>query len=124
MLKLAIEAHKPVKPPPQHASSVEWWREQVEALVAGGAAPRAIFDRLRLEHAEFDGSLSAIKRLVATIVKERGIRAEDVAIPVDTLPGRVAQVDFGAVGSRHAFARIVFEKKVETWLALHVAAFE
>jgi len=146
VLKLAIEAHKPAKPPPQHASSVEQWREHVEALVAGGAAPKAIFDRLRLEHEEFRGSLSAIKRMVAAIVKERGVRADDVAIPVDTLPGQVAQVDFGAVGklwdpkekrlrkayvflmvlghSRHAFARIVFDQKVETWLVLHVAAFE
>lgn len=49
VLKLAIEAHKPAKPPPQHASSVEQWREHVEALVAGGAAPKAISDGLRLE---------------------------------------------------------------------------
>ena len=54
VLKLAIEAHKPAKPPPQHASSVERWREHVEALVSGGAAPKAIFDRLRLEHDEFE----------------------------------------------------------------------
>lgn len=66
--------------------------------MAGGAAPKANFDRLRLEHEEFRGSLSAIKRMVAAIVKERGVRADDVASPVDTLPGQVAQVGFGAVG--------------------------
>ena len=146
VLKLAIEAHKPSRAPPQHESSVERWREQVTALVAAGAAPKAIFDRLRLEHSEFKGSLSAIKRMVTSIVKQRGVRPEDVAIPVDTHPGQIAQVDFGAVGklwdpeqkrlrkayvflmvlgfSRHVFARLVFDQKVETWLALHVGAFE
>ncbi len=146
VLRLALETHKPVKRTTQHASSVERWRKQVESLVADGAAPKAIFDRLRIEHGEFSGSLSAIKRMVAGITKERGVRAEDVAIPVETRPGQVAQVDFGAVGklwdprrkqlrkayvflmvlghSRHVFARIVFDQKIETWLALHVAAFE
>jgi len=67
VLKLAIEAHKPSRPPPQYESSVERWREQVEALVAAGAAPKAIFDRLRLEHNKFKGSPSAIKRMVASV---------------------------------------------------------
>ncbi len=145
-LRLAIEAHKPTRPPPQHESSVERWREDVEAFVTAGATPKAIFDRLRVDHEEFCGSLSAIKRMVAGIAKARGVRAQDVAIPVVTLPGKVAQVDFGAVGklwdatekrlrtayvflmvlghSRHQFARIVFDQKVDMWLALHVAAFE
>ena len=146
VLRLAIEAHKPTRPPPQHESSVERWREDVEAFVTAGATPKANFDRLRVDHEEFCGSLSAIKRMVAGIAKARGVRAQDVAIPVVTVPGKVAQVDFGAVGklwdatekrlrtayvflmvlghSRHQFARIVFDQKVDTWLALHVAAFE
>ena len=146
VLRLAVEAYKPTRPPPQHESSVERWREHVEGFVTAGAAPKAIFDRLRIEHEEFSGSLSAIKRMVAGIAKERGVRAQDVAIPVVTLPGQVAQVDFGSVGklwdprekrlrpahvflmvlghSRHQFARIVFDQKIETWLELHVAAFE
>ena len=146
VLRLAIEAYRPTRPPPQHESSVERWREHVEAFVSAGASPKAIFDRLRVEHEEFRGSLSAIKRMVAGFVKERGVRPQDVAIPVVTLPGKVAQVDFGEVGklwdpkekrlrtafvflmvlghSRHQFARIVFDQKVGTWLALHVAAFE
>jgi transposase len=63
-----------------------------------------------------------------------------------TLPGQEAQVDFGYVGrlydptegqlrkayvfvmvlgySRQQFSRICFDKKVETWLLLHVGAFE
>src|SRR5690606_12162928 len=72
-------------------------------------------------------------------------RPEDVAIPVETRAGEVAQVDFGYVGylvdpqsgklrkawvfvmvlgfSRHMFARIVFDQSVRTWLRLHVEAF-
>src|SRR5690606_11268259 len=102
--------------------------------------------RLRTEDREFTGSLSAIKRLYASVRKAEGVRPEDVAIPVDTMPGKIAQVDFGAVGklwdprekavrkayvfimvlghSRHQFARIVFDQKLETWLSLHAEAFK
>ncbi len=65
---------------------------------------------------------------------------------METRPGEVAQVDFGYVGrlydprahvmrkawvfvmvlgySRHLFARIAFDQTTETWLRLHVEAFE
>jgi hypothetical protein len=68
-----------------------------------------------------------------------------VAIPVETAPGEIAQVDFGYVGklldpttmtlrkawcfvmvlgfSRHMVVRVVFDQRIETWLALHVEAF-
>ena len=70
-----------------------------------------------------------------------------MAIPVETRPGEVAQVDFGHVGkpfdpvervmrhhedvrvvlvlghSRHMVARLVFDQKVATWLRLHIEAF-
>lgn len=67
-------------------------------MLERGAIPTAIFDRLRLEHDAFQGSLSAIKRLCTRLQQSVGIRAEDVAIPVQTAPGEVAQVDFGYVG--------------------------
>lgn len=73
------------------------------------------------------------------------MRAEDVAIPVETVAGDVAQVDFGYIGhlydatvgrlrkawvfvlvlahSRWMFARIAFDQKIETWLRCHVEAF-
>ena len=63
-----------------------------------GAKPRAIYDRLKLEERDFDGSLAAVKRAVRRLVRERGIRPEDVAIPVETASGDIAQVDFGYVG--------------------------
>lgn len=145
-LKAIVEAAKPMVRRQQHRSSVERWRPQVEELVDNGAQATAIFDRLRLKHDDFKGTLSAVKRLVAKIQRDKGIDPNDVAIPVETSPGKVAQVDFGSVGklwdlqerrlrkayvfvmvlghSRHQFARLVFDQKVETWLALHVEAFE
>jgi transposase len=149
ILRAAIESVRPAKPPvPQQTSSVEKWRATIEALANDGATPTAIYDKLRTEHkaAGFDGSLSAVKRLYARIRVDKGISPNDVAIPVDTQPGHVGQVDFGSVGklwdpvthalreafvfvlvlaySRHQFAKLVFNQKVDTWLALHVEAFE
>jgi hypothetical protein len=130
----------------QQTSSVERWRPTIEALANDGASPTAIYDKLRIEHkaAGFDGSLSAVKRLYARIRVDQGISPNDVAIPVDTQPGHVGQVDFGSVGklwdpvthalrdafvfvlvlaySRHQFCKLVFNQKIETWLALHVEA--
>ena len=95
---------------------------------------------------DFKGTLSAAKRLCATVSKAKPVSPDDVVIPVETAPGEVAQVDFGYVGkiydpaagrerkawvfvfvlgfSRHMFARIVFDQKIETWLRVHVEAFE
>ena len=97
-LRAAVTAHHPPKLPPQQTSTVDAFRERIEALMAKGLRPRAIYDRLRLESPEFRGSYSAIKRLWRTIRKARGVRAEDVAIPVETSPVAVAQGDFGYVG--------------------------
>ncbi len=43
------------------------WRDAVEAMMAKGATPTAIYDCLHLEEAEFTGSLSAIQRLYARL---------------------------------------------------------
>lgn len=131
---------------PQHSSSVERWREVVVRLRAKGAGPKGIFDYLRLHDDVFDGSLSAIKRLCCRIDREQGPRATDVAIPVETAPGEVAQVDFvyakkrydperGVLRkswlfvmtlgfSRRMYCALVFDQRVETWLRLHIDAFE
>jgi transposase len=149
VLKMAVEAHHPRRTPPQQVSSVEAWIDQVEKLRKTGLRPRAIYDRLRLEDEGFRESgatLSAVKRLWRRLRRAQGVRAEDVAIPVETRAGEVAQVDFGYVGrlydpvqrvmrkawvfvmvlgySRHMVTRIVFDQTVETWLWLHVEAFE
>jgi transposase len=145
-LKAAVLAKHPLPPLPKHqVTSLEPYVELITSLVGKGLGPRAIFDRLRLEHPGFGGSHSAIKRLCRTLKRARGVRPEDVAIPVETAPGEVAQVDFGYVGklfdpstatlrkawcfvmvlgfSRHMVVRVVFDQRIETWLALHVEAF-
>lgn len=144
-LKAAVLAAHPPSLPPQQTSSLEKYREVIVGLCDKGLGPRAIFDRLRLEHPEFDGSHSAVKRLYRGLARAKGVQAKDVAIPVETGPGEVAQVDFGYVGklldpatmtlrkawcfvmvlswSRHMVVRVVFDQKIETWLQLHVEAF-
>ena len=145
VLKQAVLEHAPPKSPPQQQSSVAQWRPQIEKLMGKGLQPRAIYDRLRLDHSDFEGTRSAVKRLVVAIRRERGVTPEQVAIPVETEPGDVAQVDFGYAGrlwdsdtkrlrrawvfvmvlgySRHQFVEVVFDQKVETWLWLHAQAF-
>ncbi len=148
-LKAAVEEQLPRKLPPQQVSSLEPWLLRIEEAWKKGAGPRAIYDELRLKDEGFieaRATLSAVKRVCARLKRARGVKPEDVAIPVETRPGEVAQVDFGYVGrlydprarvmrkawvflmvlgySRHLFARIVFDQTTETWLRLHVEAFE
>jgi DNA replication protein DnaC len=146
VLQQVLARQLPARLQPQQVSSVESWRDVIAAMLERRAGPRSIFDRLRLEHPDFPGSLSAVKRLCARLSHERGVSAEDVAIPVETEPGHVAQVDFTYVGklydseqgvlrkcwlflmslghSRHMYCQLVFDQKVETWVRLHVEAFE
>lgn len=140
-----LKAALPVRPGPQERSTVEDWVPRIRVLLTRRAGPRAIYDCLRSTDPDFRGSLSAVKRLCRRLGGELGVQPEDVAIPVDTAPGEVAQVDFGYVGmvfdavtqitrkawvfvmvlaySRHQFAKVVFDQKAETWQQLHVEAF-
>lgn len=140
-----LKAALPVRAGPQETSTVEGWVPRILPLLARHAGPRAIYDRLRSTDPDFRGSLSAVKRLCLRLGKELGVQPEDVAIPVDTDAGEVAQVDFGYVvmvfdasaqvlrkgwvfvmvlgHSRHQFAKVVFDQRAETWQQLHVAAF-
>lgn len=127
-------------------SSVERFKDEVMRLRAKCAGPTAIHDHLRIQQADYKGSLSAIKRLCLRLEREEGPKAVDVAIPVETAPGEVAQVDFGYAGkrydpargvlrkcwifvmtlgfSRRMYCELVFDQKVETWIRLHIQAFE
>jgi len=133
-------------PPPQQVSTVEGWRDAIAALHARGAGPTAIHDHLRVNTSGYAGSLSAVKRLCRHLTSSAGPQETDVAIPVQTAPGELAQVDFGYAGkrydgergvlrkswlfvmtlgfSRRTFCELVFDQKVETWVRLHIAAFE
>ena len=148
VLKRSVLSVIPSKVAPQQVSSLERWLDVIVELHGKGLGPRGIYDRLQLENEAFresKGTLSAVKRVCARLKKARGVRAEDVAIPVETKAGQVAQVDFGSVGrlfdpvervmrpayvfvlvlghSRHMVARLVFDQKVATWLQLHAEAF-
>jgi len=132
--------------PEQEISSVEPWRKDIMGKVKNGAGPTAIYDYLRTENEDFKGSLSAIKRMVHRIRQAEGPSAESVVLHVETLPGEVAQVDFGSVGklfdpdtgkvrtayvfvmvlnhSRLMYASLVFDQRVNTWIDEHEKAFE
>ena len=146
VIKGIIHKAMPPSPPKQEVSTAAPYREQISRMMDQGARPKAIFDYLKLHVEGFDVSYQAIKRLCRSIRKQRGVQPQDVVIPVVTRPGLVAQIDFGYVGmlfdpcsgqvrkawvfvmvlghSRHMFAKIVFDQRIETWLQLHVDAFE
>lgn len=145
-LSAAVREQIPSREAAPHTSSVEHWRAEVVRLRdKKGAGPTAIHDWLRLHEPEYEGSLSAVKRLCRRLDREAGPKASDVAIPVETEPGQIAQVDFVYAGkrydpergvlrkswlfvmtlgfSRHMFADLVFDQRIETWVQLHVEAF-
>lgn len=70
----------------------------VQEKLDKGLGPRAIYGRLKQEEKDVTGSYWGVKRLCRRLKRARGVRAEDVAIPVETGTGEVAQVDFGYVG--------------------------
>jgi transposase len=144
-LKAALAQHAPPKVAPQQESSVSEWRQEIERLTKKGAGPTSIHDYLRLNEAEFDGTLSAVKRACHQVRKSQGVQEGDVAIPIEVAPGQFAQVDFGYAGmlydpergvlcktwafvltlahSRLLAGDLVTDQKVETWLALHDQSF-
>ena len=143
---LVTETDPPPAPPPRARSSVDRWTSKIAELHAEGSGPTAIHTHLRLHADEYDGHLSSVKRLCLRLSREAGPKESDVAIRVETTPGEIGQVDFGYAGmrfdpvqrvlrrcwvfvmtlafSRDIFCALVFDQKIETWLALHVRAFE
>ena len=138
--------HGKVKTPAHQISGIIEWEPLIKKKFEGGSGPQAIYDYLRLEEPAFHGGIGAVKRMCVRLNKARGIRAEDVAIPVDTAAGEVAQVDFGYIGkiydperglerkawafvfvlgfSRQMYADIVFDQTSLTWVNLHIRAFQ
>ena len=144
-LKVAVREELPPTLPQQQVSTIENWRSSIAEMIERGAGPTAIYDKLRFDDPTFRASVSAVKRLYARILKEKGVQPQDVAIPVISNPGEIAQVDFGYLGklldsetgtvrkvwvfvlvlaySRHMVARLVFGQSAEIWQQLHVEAF-
>jgi len=127
-------------PTPGPASAAEPFRAFVIEKRGQGVEIKALLGLLR-EHG-FTGSYPALRRFVVRVEAKQ----PQTFIRVETPPGEEAQVDFGYVGeipdpplekphkawvfvmtlshSRHHYAEIVFNQKVETWCELHVRAFE
>ena len=146
VLAALVREHMASKERESVPSTVEVWRPEIERLRKKGAKPTAIHDHLRVNLTGYVGSLSAIKRLCARLDRDAGPQATDVAIRVETGPGEIAQVDFGYAGerydpergvlrkswvfvmtlgfSRRSFCALCFDQRIETWIRLHIEAFE
>jgi len=146
-LLAAVGEHMPAPTPRAPVpSKVAAWRAEIDRQRRKGAKAQAIHDWLRLHEPLYTGSVSAVRRLCRRLALEDGPDERDVTIRVETAAGEVAQVDFAYAGlrydpatkvmrrswlfvmtmgfSRRQFAELVFDQKVETWVRLHVAAFE
>lgn len=122
-------------------SSVEPYRTEVERWADQGIQCRTIYQALVRQHG-FNGSYSSVYRFI----KSLELSTPKATCHLDFTPGEAAQVDFGAgpvlvdtrtgeeiktwfflmtlCWSRHQYAEIVLNQKVETWLACHRHAFE
>lgn len=140
-IELRIAARQPNAIVFGPCSTVEPYREKVAKLYQAGVEIMAIWGLLK-EQNQFTGSYEAVKRFVRRLPQP----PPEAFVRVETDPGEEAQVDFGYAGmmfdpktgrlrkawvfvmtlcwSRHQYAEIVFDQKVETWIALHIRAFE
>jgi transposase len=140
-LEQLLTASLPPALPPQQTSSVERYREEIAVLRARGLEVAAIRARLQERHTG-PVSYSAVWRLVRRLEPP----TPEAFTRVEVAPGGEAQVDFGYAGraldpasgalrkawafvlvlawSRHLYAEVVFDQRVETWLLCHRHAFE
>lgn len=122
-------------------SLVEPHRERVVAWNDDGIDGTTIHRALVRNHG-FTGSYSAVRRFLQSLPET----APKATVILDFAPAEAAQVDFGAgpkfvdtttgevtsswffvmtlCFSRHQYAEVVFDQKIETWLACHRRAFE
>jgi transposase len=141
-LEARLQATLPVVLPPQQTSTVAAYQEEILALRQQGVEMAAIRARLEEAHGQ-PLSYSALWRLVRRL---EGAQAPATFVRVEVPPGQEAQVDFGYAGrtidpatgqarktwvfvlvlaySRHLYAELVFDQRVETWLLCHRHAFE
>ena len=139
-LERRLAATLPVALPPQQTSTVERYRDEIVAYRTRGMEATAIRARLEEVHGE-PVSYSAVWRLL----RRRAPPETEAFVRVEVAPGSEAQVDFGYAGrhvdpatgelrkswvftmvlswSRHQYAEVVFDQRVETWLLCHRHAF-
>ncbi len=129
------------KPTVSTVSSILPYQDQVTQWHSEGIQISTIHNALVRNHG-FTGSYDAVRRFVRKLKS----CSPDVTIPLDFKPGECAQVDFGSgpkllqgktntlvstwifvmvlAWSRHTYAEVVYNQRVETWLACHRHAFE
>ena len=135
-------------PVPVHHSKVEPHRARVQQWLDLGYKPKQIHRKLKdLARTHpgapaYDGSLGSVKRFVAKLTAQ----SPEVHAVMHYEPGEAAQVDFGTgpklpdpftgeirqthvfvmtmCHSRHMYAELVWDQKVETWLRCHINAFQ
>jgi len=127
---------------PVRESSLEPYRVKVKAWAEEGHAPKQIFRALKREEPQFTASVGAVKRFL----KRLGVQTPKAFVVLHFEPGEAAQVDFGSgplfahpktgkptrthffvmtlCHSRHAYAEVVWDQKVDTWLRCHRNALE
>lgn len=130
-------------PQPQrksNISTVEPYREVVEALLGQGVEMVAIHRKLVRNHA-YTGSYTSVRRFAASLLPKDKL----AVVRIETEAGQEAQVDFGGSGkmkdrktgklrqsycfvmtlsfSRHQHVEFVFDQKMETWIGCHRRAF-
>jgi transposase len=130
----------PASLPPQQRSSLAPYREEIRTLREQGVECAAIRARLEERHGHAV-SYNAVRRLAAHLCPPE----RPTFVRVEVAPGSEAQVDFGYAGltvdpasgqprkswvfvlvlswSRHLYAEVVFDQRVETWLLCHEHAF-
>lgn len=140
-LQRLLHATWPRRLPPQQISTLAPYTEEVRTYREMGLEMAAI--RCRLEEAHGHAvSYSAVRRLVAQLEPP----VVQAVTRVEVKPGSEAQVDFGYAGlsldpqsgrlrktwvftmvlswSRHQYAELVWDQRIETWLLCHRHAFE
>jgi transposase len=144
-----LEATLPRPLPPQQTSSLAAHATEIADYRARGMELAAIRVRLEERHGH-PVSYSAVRRLAQRLDaagrEQDGGRVEVPFVRVEVPPGSEGQVDFGYAGftvdpatnaarktwvfvmvlswSRHLYAELVFDQRVETWLLCHRHAFE
>jgi transposase len=135
----SVVARHPKDPPP--ASLVVPYAAEVRTWVQQGVSGTTIHEALVRKHG-FAGSYSSVRRFLNHLKQS----SPDATVMLDFAPAEAAQLDFGkgpsiidvATGeefstwvfvmtlcwSRHQYAEIVRDQKVETWLGCHRRAFE
>ena len=139
LLATVFEGDRKVNP--THLSLSRVHEEQIRRWVEDGIRATTIH-RALVDQFNFNGSYSSVRRLIQQIRK----RTPKATCILDFAPGDAAQVDFGKgpditdaftgetvstwifvmtlCFSRHMYAEVVTNQKVETWLACHRRAFE